>query len=517
MSTLPLTSIAGSARSETAEAETNALFAQHRMRVYRFCLGRLGNREDAADAVQDTYAKAWLALRDGCEVRQPLAWLLTIAGNVCISRQRALRARPLETPLTEDAEAQVTYLTRVELAGLPDALRALPETQRRAFVLRELRGCSYEEIGDELDASHASVAALLHRARRSVADTLTGTGRKALVLVPFPSVLRTAFEGSGAAITATAAATAAGTALLVVPQSPLHHHHPATPPTPASAHSVPASAVRTLFTFRLPRAGGSIAAGTAAVAPRLDGTLVRSSTPIAPPAAAGAASVVLQGAVVAPPGTVDQPASSPVDAPVAASPDTAGSDATASDSTGSDGATVPPATTPPAGSAPTTGDPSVGETAAPAGSVPESDPAAPAGHDNGNGNANGGVGNGNANGNGGVGTGGVGNGNGNGGSEPQGNGPPADPGSQGQGVGQGVGNGHAYGAGNGNGNGGVGQQGSGPPSDHGPQGNAGGNGPPANPGSQGNGGTSGNAGGIGNGNAGSQGHGAGDGGGTSSS
>ena len=139
------------ANAEAADVEASALFEQHRARVYRFCLGRLGNREDAADAVQDTYAKAWGALRDGSDVHQPLAWLLTIAGNVCTSRHRARSARPVEVPLSDEAAAAtVTHLSRIELAGLPAALRALPDGQRRAFVLRELRGCSYEEICDDL-------------------------------------------------------------------------------------------------------------------------------------------------------------------------------------------------------------------------------------------------------------------------------------------------------------------------------------------------------------------------------
>ena len=145
--------------ADAAEAEASVLYELHGARVHAFCLGRLGDREEAADAVQDTFAKAWIALRDGCEVRQPLAWLLTIAGNVCASRYRARRARPIETPLRDDAEGPAFDQRPPELVGLPTALRALPEEQRRAFVLRELRGCSYEEIGLDLGVSYSSVAA----------------------------------------------------------------------------------------------------------------------------------------------------------------------------------------------------------------------------------------------------------------------------------------------------------------------------------------------------------------------
>ena len=210
------------AQADPADIEASELFELHRARVYRFCFGRLGDREEAADAVQDTYAKAWLALRNGCEIRQPLPWLLTIAANVCASRYRAKRARPFETPLTEAAEATVTSLPPAELTGLPAALRALPDGQRRAFVLRELRGCSYEEICDDLGVSQSSLAALLHRARKAVASSLAGTGRRALSVIPLPGALKAFLQGgaaNGTAIYAAAgaavAATAAGTALLV--------------------------------------------------------------------------------------------------------------------------------------------------------------------------------------------------------------------------------------------------------------------------------------------------------------
>ena len=202
------------AGSETARAEASALYEHYGARVHTFCLGRLGDREEAADAVQDTFANAWIALRDGCTVRRPLPWLLTIAGNVCASRYRARSARPVETPLYDDAEATVTYVPRAELAGLSGAVRALPEGQRRAFVLRELRGCTYGEIGLTLGVSHSSVAALLHRSRRSIAASLGGAGRRVLVVFPLPGVFRSAFEGGAA----TFAATAAGTVLLIAPQ-----------------------------------------------------------------------------------------------------------------------------------------------------------------------------------------------------------------------------------------------------------------------------------------------------------
>ena len=56
----------------SAKVEAGVLYEQYGARIYSFCLGRLGDREEAADALQDTFANAWMALRDGCTVRRPL-------------------------------------------------------------------------------------------------------------------------------------------------------------------------------------------------------------------------------------------------------------------------------------------------------------------------------------------------------------------------------------------------------------------------------------------------------------
>src|SRR5262245_56506808 len=80
-------------------ADVGVLYLRHRARIHALCLHRLGDREDAADAVQETFMKTWIALRAGHRIDRPLPWLLTVARNVCIDRQRALGTRPNLTPL----------------------------------------------------------------------------------------------------------------------------------------------------------------------------------------------------------------------------------------------------------------------------------------------------------------------------------------------------------------------------------------------------------------------------------
>ena len=212
-----------------ARAEAAALYERYSARIHRFCVRRLGDRDEAADAVQDTFLRAWLALRDGAEVRFPVPWLLTIAENVCVSRFRARLARVTTTELSE--RSRVGYADPVsEVAGLATALRALPDRQRQALLRREVQGYSYDEIGEELGVSRASVAALIHRARHTVADRLRDARREVAALVPIPAVLRAPFEhGAVASFAATGVAAVA----IAVPQLAAPPSASSSPPSAA--------------------------------------------------------------------------------------------------------------------------------------------------------------------------------------------------------------------------------------------------------------------------------------------
>ncbi len=207
------------------------MYESYAERIRSFCARRLDDPHEAADAVQDTFLRAWLALRNGTQVRYPLPWLLTIADNVCVSRFRARGARIATTALSAEERVELPEPTHVT-AGLAAALRALPDRQREALLRRELQGYSYDEIGAELGVSRASVAALLHRARLTVADRLSDARRGVAALVPTtPAFLRTFVEGGGAHV----AAGAAAVAIAVAPLAGLSPASPASPSPSADA------------------------------------------------------------------------------------------------------------------------------------------------------------------------------------------------------------------------------------------------------------------------------------------
>ena len=161
----------GISREASAAERTADLYARHGQRVYSFCRSRLRNPEEAQDAAQTAFLYALGSLRRGVVPRNELAWLLTIADNVCRSSRRTLgrRLALVANADVEELEAAAPSLnaeTREEIAQLRAALEQLPDRQRQAILLREWQGVSYADIAEQLGLSLAAVETLLFRSRR---------------------------------------------------------------------------------------------------------------------------------------------------------------------------------------------------------------------------------------------------------------------------------------------------------------------------------------------------------------
>ena len=206
MSAVPVTTSAVRAAESAA-----LLYERHHGRILAFCLRRLRNREEAEDAAQQVFLKAFGALRGGFVPAVERAWLYRIAENVCTDRLRANGRRVRHEASDGGAILELTPARdAAPIEGLEEALAGLTPAQRRALLLREWQGLSYREIAAELELSQSAVETLLFRARRSLA--------KRLDAVPLLAWLKSALLcGSGAKTAAVVAVTVGVGAAAVAP------------------------------------------------------------------------------------------------------------------------------------------------------------------------------------------------------------------------------------------------------------------------------------------------------------
>jgi RNA polymerase sigma factor (sigma-70 family) len=227
---------------DTSAAALRLLYEQHGRPIFNFCLHRLGSREDAEDALQTTFLNAFRGLARGMLPRDERAWLFAIAQNVVHDRNAtSWKRRRVESDADLDVVAELIPSPGAdssELFGLGDALAGMPETQRRAILLREWQGLSYREIGETLGLSQSAVETLIFRARRSLAQGLEAPPLKKRRLasgIDLSSVLAAlkSLLSGGAIVKAVAIAAAAGTATIVatktVDRPALHHAKPVVP------------------------------------------------------------------------------------------------------------------------------------------------------------------------------------------------------------------------------------------------------------------------------------------------
>ncbi|HEU4674717.1 MAG TPA: RNA polymerase sigma factor SigM [Motilibacteraceae bacterium] len=152
---------------------------RHRDRLWAVALRTLGDREEAADALQEALVSALRASAAG-RFRGESAvttWLHRIVVNACLDRVRRGRVRPT-VPLPESdglAPAATDEIGPRETAlVVADALRLLPAEQRAAIVLVDLEGWSVQDAADALGVAAGTVKSRCARGRARLLPLLAG-------------------------------------------------------------------------------------------------------------------------------------------------------------------------------------------------------------------------------------------------------------------------------------------------------------------------------------------------------
>jgi RNA polymerase sigma-70 factor (TIGR02960 family) len=163
------------------------LTARHRRELHVHCYRMLASFDDAEDAVQEAFLRAWRS-RDRCDGTQVRAWLYTIATNVCLDHLRQRSRRPVTStsfdeipwvqpypdplldelsPGDDEPEAAAVRRETIELAFLA-ALQVLPPRQRAALIARDVLGWPASETAAMLGTSVAAANSALQRARATM-------------------------------------------------------------------------------------------------------------------------------------------------------------------------------------------------------------------------------------------------------------------------------------------------------------------------------------------------------------
>jgi RNA polymerase sigma-70 factor (ECF subfamily) len=180
----------GRLEPEAAGARLSELFARHGATVLGLCRLLLRHREEAEDAVQQTFLSAYRGLLNGVEPRHPAAWLATIARNECRSRIEVRMREPLgdDEPPSTLPDPVAAAAAKADLDELWRAIGELPRQQRSALLLREFSGLSYVELASALAISEPAVESLLFRARRELRVRLKPAYGSVTGLVPLSAI-----------------------------------------------------------------------------------------------------------------------------------------------------------------------------------------------------------------------------------------------------------------------------------------------------------------------------------------
>lgn len=150
--------------------------------VYNHAYRMLNDAQDAEDAVQEIFLKAYMRLDSFDPSRRFVSWLLTISSNHCIDRLRRKR----QTWLTLDDVAfwlpssrtgpERYALEQEQRATVQQALQQLPEHYRLVMILRYWHELSYTEIADITELTESTVKTRLHRGRKMLVNALGTDG-----------------------------------------------------------------------------------------------------------------------------------------------------------------------------------------------------------------------------------------------------------------------------------------------------------------------------------------------------
>jgi RNA polymerase sigma-70 factor (ECF subfamily) len=168
--------------SELRDRAIDQAYRDHSPDVYRVAYGILRDVDEAHDATQDAFARAWERWDQYDDHRPLRGWLHGIVVHLALDRLRRRRVRRQVTPrsgptLLRDGAAGSNPDPSAEVVRrriVDDALGTLRPEARAALVLRHYYGYDYASIGAFLGLTAGSVGSILSRSHAALRERLAG-------------------------------------------------------------------------------------------------------------------------------------------------------------------------------------------------------------------------------------------------------------------------------------------------------------------------------------------------------
>lgn len=161
-----------------------AIYHQHKSRVFRLCVRLTNNVTDSEDLTQEVFLQAYRHLHGFRGESRFSTWLHRVAINTVMMFLRARRNR--SNVFLGDVEWNSNLAPRLSLRppsygykaftciALAQAIAALPERRRRVLILHDIHGLSHAEVGSRLRIRPVTSKSQLHYAHVELRDILNG-------------------------------------------------------------------------------------------------------------------------------------------------------------------------------------------------------------------------------------------------------------------------------------------------------------------------------------------------------